>query len=80
MAFIRICLDDKDDIGIAVLLDGNDNLIARCLLWKGTYYDKIYANNDALVTLMKDYLHNSNYISVDDAQESICKYIFKYTR
>ena len=65
------CLDDKDDIGIAVLLDGNDSLIARCLLWKGTYYDKIYANNDALVTLMKDYLDNSNYTYINHVQGEV---------
>lgn len=65
------CLGDKDDIGIAVLLDGSDNLIARCLLWKGTYYDRIYANNDALVTLMKDYLHNSNYMNINDAPDEV---------
>lgn len=65
------CLDDKDDIGIAVLLDGDDSLIARCLLWKGTYYDKVYANNDALVTLLKDYLDNSNYTYISHAQGEV---------
>lgn len=65
------CLYDKDDIGIAVLLYDNDSLIARCLLWKGTYYDKIYANNDALVTLMKDYLDNSNYTYINHAKGEV---------
>lgn len=65
------CLDNKNDMGIAVLLDGDDNLIARSLLWKNKYYDKIYANNDALVTLLKDHLENNDYMSISNVQEEV---------
>lgn len=65
------CLDNKNDMGIAVLLDGDDNLIARSLLWKNKYYDKIYANNDALVTLLKDHLENNGYMYISNVQEEV---------
>lgn len=65
------CLDNKDELGIAVLLDEKDELIARCLLWKNKYYDKIYANNDALVTLLKGHLENNDYMCINDAQGEV---------
>lgn len=65
------CLDNKNDMGIAVLLDGDDNLIARSLLWKNKYYDKIYANNDALVTLLKDHLENNDYMYISNVQREV---------
>ena len=57
-------LDDKDDLKIAVLLDGDGELIARSLVWKNKYFDKIYANNDALSVLLKNHLTDNGYISI----------------
>lgn len=57
-------LDDKEDLKIAVLLDGTGELIARSLVWKNTYFDKIYANNDALAVLLKNHLIENGYISI----------------
>lgn len=62
------CLDDKEDLKIAVLLDGYGELIARCLVWKNKYFDKIYANNDALSVLLKNHLTENDYISITSSQ------------
>lgn len=62
------CLDDKEDLKIAVLLDGDGELIARCLVWKNKYFDRIYANNDALSVLLKNHLTDNDYISITSSQ------------
>lgn len=58
------CLDDEEDLKIAVLLDGEGELIARSLVWKNKYFDKIYANNDAFSVLLKNHLMENGYISI----------------
>lgn len=62
------CLDDKEDLKIAVLLDGDGELIARCLVWKNQYFDRIYANNGALSVLLKNHLIENDYISITSSQ------------
>ena len=61
-------LDDKEDLKIAVLLDGEGELIARSLVWQNKYFDKVYANNDALSVLLKNHLTENDYISITSSQ------------
>lgn len=61
---LHACLANPDDLQIASLWDYENNLVARTLIWKGSFYDRIYANNSALVKYVKTLLNEKGFSSV----------------
>jgi hypothetical protein len=55
-SFFRIYTDNPDVCQLAILLDDDDKLIGRCLVWKtmngGVYIDRIYTRHDNDVEFM----------------------------
>lgn len=61
---LQNCLANPDDLQIASLWDYEGYLVARTLIWKGSFYDRIYANNSALVKYVKTLLNDNGFSSV----------------
>lgn len=61
---LQACLANPDDLQIASLWDYEGYLVARTLIWKGAFYDKIYANNTALVAYVRTLLKEKGFSSV----------------
>ena len=61
---LQNCLENPDDLQICSVWDYEDNLVARTLIWKGTHYDRIYANNSAIVKYVQFVLMGRGFNSV----------------
>ena len=61
---LRDCMENPDDMQICLVRDYEGNLVARSLIWKNTCYDRIYANNTAIVNYVKSVLDEKGFTSV----------------
>lgn len=61
---LQNCLENPSDLQICTVRDYEGNLVARSLIWEGAYYDRIYANNNAIVTYVQSVLRERGFGSV----------------
>ena len=64
--FFYLYSENKGVVKLAVLLDDDDYLIARALLWKtniGWVMDRVYYSSDKYEYLFKDWAKDNNYIT-----------------
>ena len=64
-------LSDKDDMKIAVLRNGDGILQARSLIWCGSIMI-VYANDNALCSLMERKLEEADFTYVGNERVEIC--------
>lgn len=61
---LRGCLTNPDDLKICTARDSKGNLVARSLIWKDAYFDRIYGNSDTIIHFVKRHLSSLGYESV----------------
>ncbi len=67
--FLEIYVDNPESIGMLILLDDNQKLLGRALVWfnlikepKRTFMDRIYTANDHDVNTFKDYAKKNGWL------------------
>ena len=61
---LRRCLTNPEDLKICVARDSKGNLVARSLIWKNAYFDRVYGNSDTIIHYVKRHLSSLGYESV----------------
>lgn len=61
---LQDCLANPKDLQICTVRDAEGVLVARTLIWKEAYFDRIYANSDTIICFVKKALSERGFESV----------------